>query len=522
MTDRASVEARLGQILRRDHARLVAALTHRIGDLEAAEDALSDAVLAASRQWPTEGIPDRPLGWLLTVGLRRAIDRQRKERREAALAEETPAAVAPDEPDGIGDERLRLVFGICHPAIRPRAQVALALTALCGVSSPEVARAFLEAPSTTARRLSRARGELRRKGVGFEIPGPSQLPDRLAAVLATVYLIFNEGYASSSSAAFVRVDLCEEAIRLGALVAELLPTEPEPIGLWALMRLHHARRAARLDDAGEIVALEDQDRSRWDRPAIRRAQEDLGRAIGMRRTGPYQIQAAIAALHGVAEQASDTDWSQIAALYGALLRHTPTPVVEVNAAIALAMSKGPQHGLDWLASVRRRGLLDGWHLLPAAEADLFRRSGRGLEAIAAYDAALLSAPHATERAYLRRRRREVAEALPLRPVREGHRRRREVRDAFVPTPLTDAQWACAAPHLVHRQARGRRPKDERLVFELVLAVLASGRPWREIPPERAPWRSVYHRFRQWKRDGDLRRALFAIDAPAAVWASLSR
>ncbi len=520
--DRAAVEALLGQILRRDHARLVAALTHRTGDLGLAEDALSDAVLAAVRQWPTEGIPARPLGWLVTVGVRRAIDRQRKEGREGELVDEPGAPGATEEPDGIPDERLRLVFGVCHPSLRPRAQVALALTALCGVSSAEVARAFLEAPATTARRLSRARNQLRRDGIVFEIPGPSQLNERLAAVLATVYLIFNQGYAAASPDAYLRVDLCDEAIRLGALLHQLLPDEPEALGLWALMRLHHARRGARLDAGGHIVALEDQDRALWDRALIRRAQEDLGRALARRRPGPYQIQAAIAALHGVAERASETDWSQIAGLYGALLRHSPTPVVELNAAIALAMSKGPQHGLDWLASLRRRGLLAGWHLLPAAEADLLRRSGRGLEAIAAYDAAMLEGPHPAEREYLGRRRRQVAEDLPLRPVVPGHRRRREVRDAFDLRPLTDDQWARAAPHLVCRQPRGRHPGDERAVFDLVVAVLASGRPWRAIPAEIAAWRTVYHRFRQWERSGALRRALLAIDAPAEVWASLAR
>jgi RNA polymerase sigma-70 factor (ECF subfamily) len=520
--DRAAVEALLGQLLRRDHARLVAALTHRTGDLQLAEDALSDAVLAAVRQWPVQGVPERPLGWLLTVGVRRAIDRRRKEGRETDLVGEPAANEATDDAGGIPDERLRLVFGVCHPALRPRAQVALALTALGGISTTEVARAFLEAPATTARRLSRARLQLREQRVRFELPGPSQLAERLSAVLATVYLIFNEGYASSSSAAFVRVDLCAEAIRLAALVAELLPGEPEAAGLWALLRLHHARRAARVDAAGQLVPLEEQDRSRWDRVAIHRAQEDLGRALTLRRPGPYQIQAAIAALHAVAERSADTDWPQIAGLYGALLRHTPTPVVELNAAIALAMSKGPRHGLDWLASLRRRGLLAGWHLLPAAEADLLRRSGRGLEAIEQYDAAMLLAPHPAEREYLRRRRRQLADELPLQPARPGHRRRREVRDDLVVRPLPDELWARAAPHLVHRKARGRPPGDDRALFTLVLAVLASGRPWREIPAALAPWRTVYHRFRAWERSGELRSALLAIDAPAEVWASLAR
>jgi RNA polymerase sigma-70 factor, ECF subfamily len=519
--DRAAVHALLDQLLRRDHAKLVAALTHRVGDLQLAEDSLSDAVLAAARQWPLEGVPAKPLGWLWTVGVRRAIDRQRKAHRETSWSDESAVADA-SEPDGLPDERLRLVFGVCHPALRPRAQVGLALTALCGLSAAEVARAFIESPATTARRLSRARLQLRSEGIGFEIPGPTERAARLAGVTATVYFIFNEGYASSSDAAFVRVDLCEEAIRLGALLAELMPEEPEVIGLSALMRLHHARRAARLDAAGQIVPLEEQDRSRWDRVAIHRAQEDLGRALTLRRPGPYQIQAAIAALHGSAERAQDTDWSQIAGLYGALLRHSPTPVVELNAAIALAMSKGLEHGLDWLASLRRRGRLAGWHLLPAAEADLLRRSGRGLEAMAAYDEARVEAPHAAEREYLTRRRRQLAEDLPLRDAISGRRRRRKARESLLVRPLPDEQWAKAAPHLLRRLPRGRPPGDDRALFELVLAVLASGRPWRAIPAEQAAWRTVYHRFRAWERSGALRAALLAIDAPAEVWASLSR
>jgi hypothetical protein len=317
------------------------------------------------------------------------------------------------------------------------------------------------------------------------------------------------------------VDLCEEAIRLGGTIAELLPHEPEGIGLWALMRLHHARRAARLDAQGGIVPLDDQDRARWDRVAIHRAQEDLGRALTLRRPGPYQIQAAIAALHGAAERAEDTDWSQIAALYGALLRHSPTPVVELNAAIALAMSKGPSHGLDWIGSLRRRGRLNGWHLLPAAEADLLRRSGRPIEALAAYDEARAQAMHPAERDYLTRRRQTIAEGLPLTAVRAGRRRRRDERAPLVVEPLTDERWSRAAPHLAQRAGRGRPPSDERKIFMLIVAVLSSGRPWREIPAEQAPWRTVFHRFRAWERSGALRRALLAIEAPASVWAGLS-
>ena len=378
------ITAILDQVFRREGGRVLAGLIRFTGDFELAEDALQDAFARALVAWPRDGLPDTPGAWLTSTARRRAIDlvRRRKTRSTTALPdlsappEDADAESGPVATSGVEDDRLRLLFTCCHPALAQPAQVALALRTLGGLSTRDIARAFVEPETTTAQRLVRAKNKIRDAGIPYEVPRKDDLPERLAAVLACVYLIFNEGHTATEGPSLVRPDLCGEATRLARLVVELLPDEPEARGLLALVLLTDARRPARIDANGLLVPLEDQDRSLWERDKIDEGTAILDTALPFRRAGPYQIQAAVAALHAAAPSPERTDWHQIAALYGALLRHTPTPVVELNAAVALAMAAGVKEGLDWIGSLEDRGELAEYHLLPAAKADLLRRAGR--------------------------------------------------------------------------------------------------------------------------------------------------
>lgn len=405
----------LERIYRDEWGRVLAPLVRLTGDLDLAEDALQEAWTRALATWPRAGVPERPAAWLFVVARRAAIDRLRRLGREASLAARSDAGAAAasdaDPPADIPDERLRLMFGACHPALSQPAQVALTLRTLCGLTTEEIARAFIEPAATTAQRLVRAKRKIREAGIRWEVPGREDLPARLEPVLAVVYLVFNEGYLAASGDALVRHDLCAEAIRLARMLAALLPEEPEVLGLLALVLLHDARREARGGRDGEFVPLEEQDRARWDRSEIDEGTRILDRAVAMRRRGPYQIQAAIAALHGAARTAPDTDWRQIALLYGALARLAPSPTVALNEAAAIAMAEGPEEGLKRVDAFGASGALAGYHLLPAARADLLRRLGRGAEAAEAYRASLALCRNARERAYLERRLAEVLRAV---------------------------------------------------------------------------------------------------------------
>jgi RNA polymerase sigma-70 factor (ECF subfamily) len=400
----------LDELHRRSGARLLAQLIHRIGRFDVAEDALQDAFSQALTTWPTKGTPQNPEGWLMRVALNRAIDHLRRERHQLPDSEETLAALEADvasaETEGASawpDERLKLIFTCCHPAIAPSAQVALSLRTLCGLTTAEIARAFVEPEATTAQKLVRAQRKIAEARIPYAVPDAADLPERLATVLAVIYFVFNEGYMASASGQLMRVDLCEEAIRLGALLAELMPDEPEVLGLCALMAFHHARRATRCDNDGALVPLEEQDRAQWDHAAIEAADRQLKRAMTFERSGPYQYQAAIAALHAKAHRAEDTDWKQISVLYRGLQAHLQTPVVALNGAVALAMAGQLDEGLARIDALEKSGELDRYHLLHAARADLLRRAGRIDEARAAYERALALVQNAAERAYLERR-----------------------------------------------------------------------------------------------------------------------
>jgi len=408
--------AAIDGICRVEGPRILAGLIRRFGDFELAQDAMQDAFARALEVWPAEGLPTAPAAWLTTVARRRALDLLRRRSTGHVYTDEPPDMAAPDAGDeidvdsaahsGVDDDRLRLVFTCCHPAIAPPAQMALALRTLCGLTTREIARAFLETEATTAQRLVRAQRKIKDAGVPYEVPSRERLPERLATVLGVVYLVFNEGYATTEEEGLVRPDLCVEAIRLGRLLVALMPGEPEARGLLALMLLHDARRATRLGRDGALVPLEEQDRTRWHREAIGEGLAVLDAALQQRRRGPYQLQAAIAALHAEALRAEDTDWKQIDALYAGLLREQPGAVVALNAAAARAMAEGPQRGLDWIDAIDASGELAGYHLLPAARADLLRRLGRRDEAATAYDAAIALSRNRAERLYLERRRAE--------------------------------------------------------------------------------------------------------------------
>ena len=396
----------LERLYREESGRILASLIRLVGDFDRAEEAMQEAFAVAAERWPVDGVPENPRAWLVGTGRHKALDRLRRERIFADKAAwiRREEAVPPDvrEPDELPDDRLRLLYTCCHPALALEARVALTLHTLGGLTTPEVARAFLVPEPTLAQRLVRAKRKIRDAGIPYRIPSRAELPERLAGILATLYLVFNEGYAATSGEALVRRDLSAEAIRLARLVVELLPDEREARGLLALLLLTDARREARVDAHGDLVLLEDQDRSRWDRAAIAEGLALLPGALAGP-PGPYAVEAAIAALHARAAAAAATDWRQIAALYATLLRLRPSPVVALNRAVAVAMAAGPEEGLPLVEEIERSGELAGYHLLPAAKADLLRRLGRHAEAAASYRDALALAGTEPERRFLSRR-----------------------------------------------------------------------------------------------------------------------
>src|SRR6266700_6288650 len=380
-----------------------------LGGFDLAEEALHEAFAAAVEQWPREGTPANPRAWLVSTGRFKAIDAMRRRARfdasEAELAERLEAETArtmPGEAQDIEDDQLRLIFTCCHPALPLDAQVALTLREVCGLTTEEIARAFLTAPPTLAQRIVRAKGKIRDAGIPYQVPGRTDLPERLDTVLQVVYLVFNEGYSASAGAAVTRPDLSAEAIRLGRLLVELLP-DPEVLGLLALMLLHDSRRAARASTDGEIVLLDDQDRSLWDRGQIAEGVALVERALAARRVGPYVLQAAIAAVHAEAATPAATEWGEIVGLYDVLLRLAPSPVVELNRAAAVAMRDGPEAGLALIDAILARGALGGYHLAHSARGALLRRLGRRDEAIAAYRRAMELTTQDPERRLLEKR-----------------------------------------------------------------------------------------------------------------------
>jgi RNA polymerase sigma-70 factor, ECF subfamily len=385
-------------------------VTRLVGSLDVAEDAVQDASAAALVQWPVEGVPANPRAWLVGVARHKALDRLRREARrvdkEAAAVRQLgePGPMEPVGPSAsVADDQLGLVFMCCHPALDPAVRVSLTLRSVCGLSTAEVAAAFLVPEATMAKRLGRAKRKIREAGIPFRVPPPDALADRLGAVLRVVYLVFTEGHMTRTGAALVRGELCDEAIRLARVLADLLPGEPEATGLLALLLLTDARRVSRTGPAGELVLLEDQDRTLWNAVMIGEGQALVERALRLGRPGPYQVQAAIAACHASAVSAAATDWRQIAALYAELGRYEPTPVVEANRAVAVAMADGPAAGLAILDAVGSHPQLSRWPHLHVARGELLRRLGRGDDALAAYRAALALAPSPTERRFVGRR-----------------------------------------------------------------------------------------------------------------------
>jgi RNA polymerase sigma-70 factor (ECF subfamily) len=402
---------------REQSGRVLATLIRHLGgDFELAQDALQDALAIALTAWPRDGVPESPGAWIAVTARRRAIDRIRRERaladRMQALRTlmdlERQAEPEPEHDSSVPDDRLRLIFTCCHPALSLEARVALTLRTLGGLTTPEIARAFLVPEATMAQRLVRAKRKISAAGIPYRVPPDEALDERLGGVLAVLYLVFNEGYAARDGDRLVRADLCDEAIRLARLLARLMPDDAEAAGLLALMLLHDSRRAARTDDAGRYVALPDQDRSRWDSARIAEGVASLERALRLRRPGPYQLQAAIAALHAEARAAQDTDWPQIAALYGELMRRAPSPVVAVNRAVAIGMADGPHAGLVLLDCLAHERRLDAYQPFHAARAELLRRSGDTGAAGAAYDAAIALSSNPVEREELERRRAALA------------------------------------------------------------------------------------------------------------------
>ena len=402
---RATVDA----VYRAESRRVLATLIRLLGDFDLAEEALHDAFAAAVERWPRDGVPENPRAWLVSAGRFKAIDGLRRRARfdvsleqlAERLDAETGDAVVSDE-EGVADDQLRLIFTCCHPALPPDAQIALTLREVCGLTTEEIARAFLTQASTLAQRIVRAKAKIRDAHIPYEVPTRADLPGRLDAVLRVIYLVFNEGYLASSGPSLTRHDVSGEAIRLGRLLVDLLP-EPEAVGLLALMLLHESRRTARSSTAGELLLLDEQDRALWNRELVSEGAALVERALLSRRFGPYTLQAAIAAVHAEAETAAATDWAQIVALYDVLLRADPSPVVELNRAVAVAMRDGPEAGLTLIDAILARGDLTEYHLAHSARADLCRRLGRTAQARASYERALRLTRQEPERRFLERR-----------------------------------------------------------------------------------------------------------------------
>jgi RNA polymerase sigma-70 factor (ECF subfamily) len=414
------------RIYRTESRRVLATLIRLLGDFDVAEEALHDAFIAAVEQWPVDGLPENPRAWLVSAGRFKAIDKLRRRAKFDVSLEDVAERIeqiadpnVAEDHGGLDDDRLRLVFTCCHPALAPDAQVALTLREVCGLTTEEIAQAYLVTPPTIAQRIVRAKGKIRDARIPYEVPARSALPQRLESVLRVIYLVFNEGYLASSGESLTRHDLSAEAIRLGRLLVELLP-EAEAVGLLALMLLQESRRAARADAAGELILLADQDRSLWNRQLIADGTALVEGALASRNFGPYAVQAAIAAVHAEAPDAGATDWAQIVALYDVLLRFDPSPVVQLNRAVAVAMRDGPEAGLALVDALLAGGELEDYRLAHAARADLCRRLGRAADAAAAYRRAIALTRQASERRFLERRLAELQDSKG--PVEKAVRR----------------------------------------------------------------------------------------------------
>jgi len=404
---------RIEEIFRTEHGRILATLIRLLGDFDVAEEALQEAFATALEQWPSAGLPANPVPWLVSTARHKAIDRLRRQARlvqkQDAIAHHVSLTAEEEEDAPVPEDRLRLIFTCCHPALATEAQVALTLRTLGGLTTEEIAHAFLVPTPTMAQRLVRAKAKIRGAAIPYQVPPDEALTERLEAVMVVVYLVFNEGYAASFGERLIRHELCEQAIRLGRMLVELLPTHAEPKGLLALMLLHDSRRMTRLDESGDLVLLENQDRSRWDREQIGDGAVLVEAALreGGRPPGPYALQAAIAAVHAQAATAAETDWPQIAALYGLLVQVYPSPVIELNRAVAVAMSDGVERGLAMVEALDRRGELAAYHVLPVARAELLRRLDRHDEAAKSYRRALAMVGNDAERRHLEKRLREI-------------------------------------------------------------------------------------------------------------------
>jgi RNA polymerase sigma-70 factor (ECF subfamily) len=406
------IHAQLDAVYRAEAGRILATLIRLLGDFDAAEDAMHDAFNAALQRWPADGFPSNPRAWLISTARFKAIDAMRRRTRLDASHDAIADAIHRNDPSAsatdneLPDDRLKLIFTCCHPALAPDARAALTLREVCGLTTEEIARAFLTSAPTIAQRIVRAKAKIRDEHIPYQVPSGAELPERIGAVLAVVYLLFNEGYSASSGPSLTRADLSAEAIRLGRILLELLP-EPEVLGLLALMLLHESRRTARVDAAGDLVLLEQQDRTAWNHAFIREGIALVERALATRRFGPYTLQAAIAAVHAEARTPESTDWRQICALYAALLAMQPSPVIELNRAAAVAMHEGPAAGLALIDALLTRGELTDYPLAHSARADLYRRLGRSDEARAAYTQACALTQSEPEKRYLEKRLREL-------------------------------------------------------------------------------------------------------------------